>query len=335
MDYELMFRYITGKATAEEIEKFEAWLNSSASNWALFNDWAGFWEVTGKSYMDFEPDTDQRWEEIKTLITGRTNKTKIISLISKNWYRIAASILLFALLGTGSIALFKTGIIHREKYLTYVSGNDTLSLLLADGSRVSLNTNSEIKISKSFKKNKRSVQLTGEAFFNITRDPEHPFKVFAHQTVTEVLGTSFNIKTQASDVCVTLVTGKVAFFSENDKKYQLILNPGQHGIFNNSTGLFSKDTVSNLNNIAWKTKRLQFRQTPMDELCHVLSAYYNKKIVFADTDKSKGNFTGIINRLSLNEAVRIVELTMGAKADQYRDSVVFSFRKNETMTPHQ
>ena len=73
----------------------------------------------------------------------------------------------------------------------------------------------------------------------------------------------------------------------------------------------------------------------MNNLCQVLSAYYKKKVVFADTDKFQGNFTGIINHLSLNEAVSIVELTMGVKAVQYGDSVVFSLRHNRHTAPDQ
>lgn len=335
MDYELMFRYITKKATKEEIENFEEWLNSSESNRTLYKDWDEFWKLTGKSYSDFEPDIEKRWEEIKIKLTGNKKGSKVIRLMTGTWYRLAASILLFILLGAGSIAFFKSGMVHREKYLSYSSGNDTLNILLDDGSRISLNAHTILKIPKSFRKDNRFVRLEGEAFFKITHDPEHPFRVYADNTVTEVLGTTFNIKSREPEVRVTLVTGKVAFYNEHNTQQKLILRPGQHGVFNDSTGLFLKDTASNLNNIAWITKRLEFRQTPMNKLCQVLSAFYKKKIVLADKDKFQGNFTGIINHLSLPEATSIVELTMGVKAVQYSDSVVFFSEKNRRITPTQ
>ncbi|MGD2034776.1 MAG: FecR domain-containing protein [Bacteroidales bacterium] len=332
MNYELLFRYLTNKATSEEIEKFEAWLNSSESNRALYNDWHEFWKITGKSYTDFQPDTGKRWEEVNTLIREKTDQPGVIRLMIGNWYRIAAVILLFVLLGAGSIALLKTGIINTEKYLTYASGSDTLSVQLEDGSVVSLNANSILEIPKSFNRNNRSVQLSGEAFFTIAKDPEHPFKVFSKTTVTEVLGTSFNIKSREPEVRITLLTGKVAFYKEKDTEHKLILYPGQQGIFNNSTGLFLKDTVSGLNNVAWKTKRLEFSQTPLDQLCNELSDYYKERITFSDTDNCKGSFTGIIHDISLDEAISIIELTMDVKAIQYKDSIVFSVRNNETMS---
>jgi transmembrane sensor len=333
MDYELMFRYLTNKATPEEIEIFEEWLNLSETNKARYNDWVQFWEITGKSYLDFEPDIEKRWKEFDARINHKENKSKGFRLMVNTWYRVAASVLLFIILGTGGYVFYKSGIMRNENYLTFDSGNDTLSLRLKDGSHISLNAHSAIKIPESFSKENRTIQFTGEAFFSIVKDPAHPFKVYTGNTVTEVLGTTFNIKSVDSNVAVTLVTGKVAFYKVDDDIHILVLHPGQHAIFNNSSGLLLKDTISNLNNICWKTRKLQFNHTPMNELCTVLSSYYKKKIRFIDSDKSKGNFTGIINNISLNEAINIIELTMNLKATQYADSVVFSAQNIKAVTP--
>lgn len=261
------------------------------------------------------------------------DKPSAIRLLYKNWYKIAASILLFVLLGTFSIVYFGTNILNKETFLTYTSVNDTLGITLADGSRILMNNHSELKIPKSFNKSNRSVQLTGEAFFNITKDARHPFKVLANKTITEVLGTSFNINCRTQEVNVTLVTGKVAFYKEDNPDQRLYLVPGQHGILNNLTGALVKDSISNLNNICWKTRRLQFNLTPMNELCRELSAYYQKKIVFTGDLQHIGKFSGIIDNISLNEAAKIIEITMGIKVVQTNDSIVFAMEKKKIILP--
>ena len=87
----------------------------------------------------------------------------------------------------------------------------------------------KLKVPKVFKGNKRNVWLKGEAFFEVAKNPNKPFKVYAHGTTTQVVGTSFNIRAldSAREVLLTVVTGKVWFSSDNNKSKKLILSPGR------------------------------------------------------------------------------------------------------------
>jgi len=317
MDHEIMFRYITKKATAEEISSFEAWLNESGPNRKIFNDWKEFWETTGKSYSDFNPDTHKRWKELEAIIE---KKPDFIRTFSRKWQRIAAGIVLFILLAAG-FAILSDTVIHTEKY---VSAGDTLGIRLKDGSKICLNANSALKIRSNLYRHERSVELTGEAYFDIKKDPERPFKVFTQQTVTEVLGTSFNIRSREPVVYVTLVTGSVSLYREKNAEKRLILKPGEHGVFDIATDKFLKDTLSNFNNIAWKTGKLQFSESSMSELSATLSGYYKTQIIFPGSDEFNGSFSGIIDGISLDETISIIELTLDLEATRTNDSIIFS-----------
>jgi ferric-dicitrate binding protein FerR (iron transport regulator) len=101
---------------------------------------------------------------------------------------------------------------------------------LADGSLIVLQPNSEISFEESSFTTHREVKLTGEAFFEITKDPDHPFVVHAHELLTKVLGTSFNIKARPTEqtIVVEVKTGKVAVYKEDKTEaepvYQVMPN---------------------------------------------------------------------------------------------------------------
>jgi transmembrane sensor len=97
------------------------------------------------------------------------------------------------------------------------NSNTSQLIRLEDGSGIVLKPGSYITYPKHFDKQKREVQLTGEAFFEVSRNPDRPFFVYAGKSVTKVLGTSFNIRAFESDDDITVLvkTGKVAVYYED------------------------------------------------------------------------------------------------------------------------
>ena len=116
---------------------------------------------------------------------------------------------------------------------------EMITLTLADGTEVKLNSNSKITYPHCFKGAERMVHLEGEAFFKVRHDSKRPFVVDAGGVLTKDLGTSFNIKAyQGSDCKVTLVEGKVEVLAKNSQHKPVTLNPGQQ------YSLSAKETVS-------------------------------------------------------------------------------------------
>ncbi len=214
--------------------------------------------------------------------------------------------------------LFITGS-QVEEIATIVSANNIISVVLSDSSKVWLNASSELKVPKVFKGNKRNVWLKGEAFFEVAKNPNKPFKVYAHGTTTQVVGTSFNIRAldSAREVLLTVVTGKVWFSSDNNKSKKLILSPGQKGLCDILDGQLQMGNNRNVNFLAWKTRKLQFNNASLDDVCEALREYYYINItpgIYARSQKY--SFTGNINNASLREALSIIELTLGIKFEK-------------------
>ncbi len=138
------------------------------------------------------------------------------------------------------------------KFITITNkGLESKKVELQDGSTVVLEPGSEIRYKESFK-NDREVFLAGEAFFEVTKDPEHPFFVYANEVTTKVLGTSFMIKANKleKEIVVAVKTGKVSVSAKsNDNKFQnagtaeITLTPNQQAIYKRGEHVVVKKVV--------------------------------------------------------------------------------------------
>lgn len=158
------------------------------------------------------------WDHIDGHIS-KSEATAPVSVIRLHWKAIAgvaASILLLFMAYQFSMRREASG----DQWLVNSNTSDTLqSIVLADHSRIDLAPGSTVQYLAEFNEKIRAVILEGEAFFEVERDTTRPFQVFANQTITEVLGTSFSIKAndEADNVEISVVTGKVAVYSHTNK----------------------------------------------------------------------------------------------------------------------
>lgn len=187
-----------------------------------------------------------------------------------------------------------------ETVIEVVNENNAVRYVqLPDGSSVVLRKNSRISYNKEFDKDKRVVVLSGEAFFEVTKDPERPFLVYANELVTKVLGTSFSIKADKDDknVLVAVKTGKVSVFSSADKhlkEYQdgnklsaLLLTCNQQATFERAKSRLIRSSVTGslLLKIPIENQKFTYNATPVSEVFASLEkAYgididYNKQIM--------------------------------------------------------
>lgn len=163
-------------------------------------------------------------------------------------------------------------------------------LILPDGSRVWLNAASSITYPTSFIGNERKVKITGEAYFEIARNADKPFRVEAEGREILVLGTSFNVKAYADDPLMktTLISGAI-------KVSNLVLKPGQQDCIDKQT---DKTTVkgSNTDNvIAWVHGQLSLQGDDLPTLMRDISRWYNVNVKF-EGKVPQSSFVGRIDR---------------------------------------
>ncbi|MGN6416179.1 MAG: FecR domain-containing protein [Pseudobacter sp.] len=154
-------------------------------------------------------------------------------------------------------------------------------LTLPDGTRVWLNAASSIRYPTSFKENNRRVEVTGEAYFEVAKNPSRTFVVDVNRkTEVEVLGTEFNVNAydNEADLRTTLISGAV-LVSAGPTAEKIRMRPGQQVRFSNN-GLQVFENVAVANVVAWKNWKFNFEGKSFVEICRELERWYNIEIVF-------------------------------------------------------
>ena len=186
-------------------------------------------------------------------------------------------------------------------------------IMLPDGSKVTLNTDSELIYPEVFNDSLREVTLIGEAFFDVKSDVSKPFIVYANKIKIKVLGTSFNIKSYSDDknIETTLVTGKVELIK--DKETPIILAPSQKAVFHKVENTLEIEEVNSNDVIAWKTGKLIFNKTSLQEVVADLERKYNVKININSLKLLDYVYTGTFDNLSIDEVLNLLTISSPIK----------------------
>ncbi|MCG8309787.1 MAG: DUF4974 domain-containing protein [Cytophagales bacterium] len=183
------------------------------------------------------------------------------------------------------------------------------TITLKDGTRIRLNAESTLLVPKVFCDTLREVKLIGEAFFEVTRDPERPFLVHSNNTVTEVLGTSFNINAypENSYTSIALVEGRISVNVGGTPP--VILEPKEAlKVSKNASGL-KKERFDPEEITAWKDGIVRFQRAGFEEMVKVLERWYDVEFVVR-TDPSVKAFSGEFNNESLEEVLKGISFSL-------------------------
>ena len=174
------------------------------------------------------------------------------------------------------------------------------TLILADGSKVYLNSGSSLVYPAVFAKDKREVYLDGEAYFEVSKEARRKFVVQTAYKAVEVLGTKFNVSVDKRQSLfeAVLVTGKIGLES-NTGKIELI--PNQYYGYDPDSGQDELKTVDTRDYISWIEGRLRFNREPLDKVIHRLEKSYNIKIEILDSKYLKYQISGNLDLKSTPE----------------------------------
>ena len=308
-------------------------------------------------------DIKDNWKVIeqqtKTSLPKPKGKVRKINRRSYSYIAAIASVLLMSFLSyqfyqptqaTNKALSEKPEIIWQElKNTTAVA----TTLFLSDGSKVIIEPFSSLKYPNLFLKKQREVVLKGEAFFDIARDTTQPFVVYANETITKVLGTSFTIKAfeGEKDVEVSVKTGKVAVYAnvsslpkkiikEKEKfvirtdeqilipipNKKLEVTPNQRVVFNKVKAEMQR-AVAKLPLPIKPVKQLpkfRFAEEPISEVLKTLGEAYELELVYDESILSKCLITTALEDVSLFAKLDIICQAMGMTYKE-KDAVIYIY----------
>lgn len=264
MNKELLHTYFKGETTLDEEKQIIDWAEASPENYSEYLQERKIWNALLVNYK--QPVGTDEPTEVKSLTF---NLWKIIG--------IAASL---ALLITLSWILSNTASkVPEGLQAVLVPAGQRVQLVLEDGTKVWLNSNSSFTYPTSFGSKSREVELNGEGFFEVTKNTEKPFIVKTEKYDIKVLGTTFNVYAYSQEPNTfetSLLCGSVDVSSRENKENHIILKTKEK--VSEVNGLLHKEAIGHLDRFRWKNGLICLDDVPFEKLMEKFSLYYDIRI---------------------------------------------------------
>lgn len=300
----LISKILSGEGSPEEKQTLKRWMEESSENSQYFRRLEQIWQSAEIKAEAFEPDAQVALQKLDRLISDKQQIENKGRTFLYQYLKIAAAILLIAM--SVSVGLFYglDAYQSEERNLITITATPESGepVVLEDGTKVWLNSHSSLSYPEKFTENKREVFLKGEAFFEVKKNPHKPFRIHAGNSVTQVLGTSFNVNAfpENEEVIVSVTSGKVAFYLQKEEENKVLLKKGERGIFYAKSGKTEKSLNQDLNYLSWKTGVLTFDNTPLPDAIRTISLHYKREIIL-DEELSGCRLSATFNKESLQD----------------------------------
>ncbi|MFV0583770.1 MAG: FecR family protein [Parabacteroides gordonii] len=310
---EILPRYCSGEATIEECRMVEEWIGQSDENYRIVKQMYTIDQVMGTVQMESKVDME------KALASVSRKMSKAPSHVTWfTWVQRAAAILFIPLLIAFAIQNFTPSPTEVAQMIEVKTNPGmTTTVDLPDGTKVYLNSESSLTYPSFFSKDKRDVKLTGEAFFEVQKDPEHRFIVSGpHHTQIEVLGTSFNVEAFERDsfISTTLVEGKVRFaYQKNRQPATVDMKPGQKLMYDTTSSQVRLVQTSGETETAWKDGKIIFQATLLPEALRMLEKRFNVTFVLSNNRLRGEAFNGSFTNQRLERILEIFKISSNIK----------------------
>lgn len=209
------------------------------------------------------------------------------------------------------------------------------TVMLADGSVLTMRNNSAISLSEGFSKTNRVLTLSGEAFFDVKHDPQHPFIVHTKDASIEVLGTVFNVSAypENSYTETALFRGKVQVTSKEDPARKTVLMPSQKLVIQSGGKRDTSFSIRSLavdpvdhkaKEIAWVRSRLKIQDETLEKIAGRLQQWYGIPIIITDEEVKKYSYSGTFESETVIKALEALQLSYPFSFEVKQGRVVIS-----------
>lgn len=305
--------FLNGTLNTEEQIALRQWIGQSQRNRKYFADCLLIWKATAIAANEAGFDVEKAYNRFH----ADSKRIKRFSFYPHTFKLLAAVILLLFML-SGSLFFFSklTGITQNEvrKFIVEVPSGAKSKVTLPDGSVVWLNSESKIEYDSDFAKSSRNVSLSGEGYFEVSKNKNVPFVVKTEKLFVKVLGTKFNLKSYEEDaeVKVTLKEGAVKVEQLMGDTDPVTLEPNQQVTYRKSEDSMQVDSVDASSIEAWRDGLIVFDKVSLIDIARELKRLYDVPIQIEDENlKHIIYYSDFKNNIPIEKVIEI--LSAGSK----------------------
>lgn len=318
IDEHILISYIDGTLTEEEVARVNEWLAASPENAKLLEQMYFTSEVASRLKVIQAVDTEGALRRFKSKVQEKKQKKekRLVLRHVLGFMQRAAAVLFIPVFLITAYLLIQPG--HSGVRMVSIRTNPGVIsfFTLPDGSKVWLNAKSELRYPSDFLAETRTIELEGQGYFEVAKDPDKPFIVNAGKDYSvEVLGTTFNVSAYEDEdyIETTLVEGsvKLNIATPDGKRATRMLKPNEKAEFAKNNRELTVYDVNTENDIAWKHGELIFRNHPIDKVLKTLGRHYCADFKIKDNEVLKSVITARFKDEPLPQVMEYLRLASG------------------------
>lgn len=280
MDVELVQKYIAGNATEAEKKRVAEWIQEDSENMREYMAQRKLYDMTlwrTEAVAEEEKPEKRRFSwRVLSMEVVKMAAVFAVALLSVHYWQEKGD----------------RGVETDMLQSIYVPAGQRVELMLADSTKVWLNSRSTLTFPGSFKGSARNVKLDGEGYFAVAKDAEHPFIVETNKCNVKVLGTEFNVMAYATDSVwmTSLLKGSVEILLPGSTKGGMRLEPNTQASLKGNK--LVKDCIREPEHFLWREGLICFNDISVGEMMEKLELYYGVDIVVNNSRILKNRYTG-------------------------------------------
>ena len=330
IEYEEIAAYLAGEGSIEERRIVEEWVKESEENRLFFEKCQNVFDldfsvIKEEALAQPEFDSGQAWVKVYSKLDlsegtrdlpiidpsediPELEDDNVIELDSDKrtaypWVRIAA---VFVIVLGAVFALLNRS---ANRQITLAATDTVQEYYLKDSTRIVLESGASLSHRNNFGKTNREVDLTGKAYFDVTRNEDLAFIINTASGKIEVLGTAFVVEENNDSLYVIVERGKVQLSSISSGDY-LILQKNEKGLLDLETFELEKSLLENVNELYWANNRLTYRQQGLESVFNELSEIFNMSIEYDPVEIENCRMTAVFMQQSFEEIMKNMALSM-------------------------
>ena len=349
MDFKLLNKFVNNKCSSEEVDEISGWLQEldKYSGQVLLKQ---YWDTLKSVETADDLLSHKRLDSIhhkinihqsERFVSGEghassSDRRYLWTFIS----RVAVVLLIPVITLFVYTRFFQPGFIAMNEIAS--PPGSRIFLQLSDGTKVWLNHGSKMIYPQKFSGKNRTVELSGEGYFDVAHEVSRPFIVESDGLEVKAVGTAFNVKAygNGTDFETTLESGKVWIQKKSEENGTKVCSmlPGQHFVLNHNTNTCSLKSEEPFKYVAWKEGKLVFDNDSLYKVSKLLSQWYDVEIIIKDPKLNKLTFRAIFMDESLSQIIEMMQIVMPIKCVEekrtmtddgvYRKKKILIYAKN-------